>query len=82
MKLILICIITFSLSLGSMAEAQTKTISHDEGYEYEFEDDPLNAGGFGADDARIRIRRGAQRTTLIKPRTSFIRELIKSVEDI
>ncbi len=54
----------------------------DDGYGYEFEDDPLNAGGFGPNDSRIRVRRGAQRSTLIKPRTQFITELLKSVENL
>lgn len=64
------------------ASAQTKTTTHKEGYGYEFEDDPLAAGGFGPNDSMIRVRRGAQRSTLIKPRTQFITELLKSVESI
>jgi hypothetical protein len=43
-----------------------------EGYGYEFEDDPLNAGGFGPNDATIKVRPRAARTTLIRPRTSFV----------
>lgn len=54
----------------------------DEGYGYEFEDDPLNAGGFGPNDATIRVRPRAARTTLIRPRTSFVPEMLKSVENI
>ena len=38
------------------------------GYGYGFADDPLNAGGFGVDDATIRVRPGPVRTTLIRPR--------------
>jgi hypothetical protein len=53
-----------------------------EGYGYEFEDDPLNAGGFGPNDATIRVRPRAARTTLIRPRTSFVPEMLKSVENI
>lgn len=53
-----------------------------EGYGYEFEDDPLNAGGFGPNDATIRVRPRAARTTLIRPRTSFVPELLKSVENL
>lgn len=64
------------------ASAQTKTTTHKEGYGYEFEDDPLAAAGFGPNDSRIRVRRGAQRSTLIRPRTQFIAELLKSVEGI
>ena len=51
-------------------------------YGYEFEDDPLSAGGFGPTDATIRVRPGPVRTTLIRPRTSFVPEMLKSVENI
>jgi hypothetical protein len=53
-----------------------------EGYGYEFSDDPLNAGGFGPHDATIRVRPGPVRTTLIRPRTSFVPEMLKSVENL
>ena len=56
--------------------------SKDEGYGYEFSDDPLNAGGFGPNDATIRVRPGPVRTTLIRPRTSFVPEMLKSVENL
>jgi hypothetical protein len=51
-------------------------------YGYEFDDDPLNAGGFGPNDATIKVRARAARTTLIRPRTSFVPEMLKSVENI
>jgi hypothetical protein len=51
-------------------------------YGYKFEDDPLSAGGFGPNDATIRVRPGPVRTTLIRPRTSFVLEMLKSVENI
>lgn len=72
------------LATTSLAAAQgVKEGAGDaEGYGYEFEDDPLSAGGFGPNDSRIRVRRGAQRSTLIKPRTQFITELLKSVENL
>ena len=66
-------------STGAFAQTES---SSDDGYGYEFEDDPLSAGGFGPNDSRIRVRRGAQRSTLIKPRTEFISELLKSVENL
>jgi hypothetical protein len=53
-----------------------------DGYGYEFSDDPLNAGGFGPNDATIKVRPRAARTTLIRPRTSFVTEMLKSVENI
>jgi hypothetical protein len=53
-----------------------------EGYGYNFTDDPLSAGGFGPNDATIRVRPGPVRTTLIRPRTSFVPEMLKSVENL
>ncbi|HSC88727.1 MAG TPA: hypothetical protein VLC09_15705 [Polyangiaceae bacterium] len=67
---------------GSAFAQGAKESSSGDGYGYEFDDDPLSAGGFGPNDSRIRVRRGAQRSTLIKPRTQFITELLKSVENL
>lgn len=52
-----------------------------DGYGYEFSDDPLSAGGFGPNDSTIRVRASVQRTTLIRPRTTFVPEMLKSVEN-
>jgi len=65
--------------VASSAFAQDKK---DEGYGYEFSDDPLSAGGFGPNDATIRVRSGPVRTTLIRPRTQFVVEMLKSVENL
>lgn len=64
------------------AEGPAKSTDGENGYGYEFSDDPLNAGGFGPNDATIRVRPGTARTTLIRPRTSFVPEMLKSVENI
>ena len=53
-----------------------------DGYGYEFDDDPLAAGGFGPNDATIRVRPRAARTTLIRPRIQFVDEMLKSVENL
>jgi hypothetical protein len=71
--------------LAAVASAQDKEIQEsktDDGYGYSFDDDPLNAGGFGPNDATIRVRARAARTTLIRPRTSFVPEMLKSVENL
>ncbi|MBE7479657.1 MAG: hypothetical protein HS104_06680 [Polyangiaceae bacterium] len=65
---------------GKAAAKESK--GGDDGYGYTFDDDPLNAGGFGPNDATIRVRPRAARTTLIRPRTSFVPEMLKSVENI
>jgi len=67
---------------SAFAQAAKDAAAGGDGYGYEFDDDPLSAGGFGPNDSRIRVRRGAQRSTLIKPRTQFITELLKSVENL
>lgn len=72
------------LLTASMALAQKAAGAKgkEDGYGYEFSDDPLNAGGFGPNDATIRVRPGPVRTTLIRPRTSFVPEMLKSVENL
>jgi hypothetical protein len=67
---------------GGAAPKSTGGGGKDEGYGYEFSDDPLAAGGFGPNDATIRVRPGPVRTTLIRPRTSFVPEMLKSVENL
>jgi hypothetical protein len=70
-------------SLTTMTvSAQIQEQKTDDGYGYSFDDDPLNAGGFGPNDATIRVRARAARTTLIRPRTSFVPEMLKSVENL
>ena len=70
------------LASSAFAFAQDKAGGDKEGYGYEFDDDPLSAGGFGPNDATIRVRPRAARTTLIRPRTSFVPEMLKSVENL
>jgi hypothetical protein len=70
------------LLFASEAMAQGTKGKKEDGYGYEFSDDPLNAGGFGPNDATIRVRPGPVRTTLIRPRTSFVPEMLKSVENL
>jgi hypothetical protein len=69
-------------AVHAQGAAKVKESKGDEGYGYTFDDDPLNAGGFGPNDATIRVRPRAARTTLIRPRTSFVPEMLKSVENI
>ncbi|MCC6647031.1 MAG: hypothetical protein IT374_15840 [Polyangiaceae bacterium] len=67
---------------SAQKKADAKSSKEADGYGYEFSDDPLSAGGFGPNDATIRVRPGAVRTTLIRPRTSFVPEMLKSVENL
>ena len=83
-RLIAIAAAGVLIGLAPTVFAQAKDAKADdkEGYGYEFDDDPLNAGGFGPNDATIRVRPRAARTTLIRPRTSFVPEMLKSVENL
>jgi hypothetical protein len=74
-------VVAFAATSTAFAQVEKEEKS-DEGYGYTFSDDPLNAGGFGPNDATIRVRPRAARTTLIRPRTSFVPEMLKSVENI
>ncbi len=47
-----------------------------------FRDDPLAAGGLGPNDVRITVPPTAKRVTLLRPRTQFIQEMLKSVENL
>ncbi|HEX2732712.1 MAG TPA: hypothetical protein VHM70_13970 [Polyangiaceae bacterium] len=81
-----VCLVALAgLTISKVASAQGAPPAgggDGEGYGYEFEDDPLNAGGFGPNDATIRVRPKAARTTLIRPRTTFVPEMLKSVENL
>jgi hypothetical protein len=53
-----------------------------QGYSYTFTDDSLLAGPNGVNDIRVNGRLPGMRQTLIRPRTQFIVELLKSVENL
>jgi len=80
-RLVAVAVGCAALSLTPAAFAQDEG-GDGEGYGYSFDDDQLNAGGFGPNDATIRVRPKAARTTLIRPRTSFVPEMLKSVENL
>jgi hypothetical protein len=74
--------ISLMTAVASAQQKETQESKTEDGYGYSFDDDPLNAGGFGPNDATIRVRARAARTTLIRPRTSFVPEMLKSVENL
>ena len=51
-------------------------------YGYTFSDDRLLADGFGPTYPRIAVRSYRGRATLIRPRTAFVIELLKTVETL
>jgi len=58
------------------------TTTEADGYGYKFNDDLLEGGGPSATGARIHVVPHAARNVLIRPRTQFIAEMLKSVENI
>jgi hypothetical protein len=72
----------FLVSGAALAQDAKEGGDKGDGYGYEFDDDPLSAGGFGPNDATIRVRPRAARTTLIRPRIQFVDEMLKSVENL
>ena len=78
----LVGVSTTAHAQGKAAAAATGGGGKEEGYGYTFNDDPLSAGGFGPNDATIRVRPNAVRNTLIRPRTTFVPEMLKSVENL
>lgn len=83
-KLVAGAVVASLMLLASVSFGQAKAVDgkKDGGYGYEFDDDPLAAGGFGPNDATIRVRPGPVRTTLIRPRLSFVDNMLKSVENL
>ena len=73
---------TFAVTAAAQGAQPKAAGGKEDSYGYEFSDDPLSAGGFGPNDATIRVRPGPVRTTLIRPRTSFVPEMLKSVENL
>jgi hypothetical protein len=59
-----------------------QTSTNRDGYGVVFKDDPLQAAGFDGTMARLALVIQAQRTTLIRPRTAFVVEMLKSVETL
>jgi hypothetical protein len=69
-------------SSAAMADTSKGVESFDEedGYGYKFDDDLVGAGVTGPNSALIKIRQGVVRRTLIRPRTNFVPEMLKSIE--
>lgn len=71
------------LTVGSPALGQGKRAADwSKDQHYEFEDDPLAGVGPNDRGQHIRIRPNAGRATLIRPRTHFIPELTRTVENL
>lgn len=70
----------FLLAPAVRAEPPAKDEGSDaDHYEWHFDDDPLNAAGTNPYGEWLAMRRPAPRAMLIRPRTSFVWELLASI---
>lgn len=76
----------FVLVLAWCAPARAQraeVVQNPKGYRYVFKDgDQLHSDGATAGQGLIHVRPIAARSTLIRPRVSFVAELLKSVEHL
>lgn len=77
----LAALLALTLTSTAFADVERSTYGKD-GDVHVFKDDPLAAGVSMANGEIIKIRPHAARTTLIRPRTSFVPEMLKSVENM
>ena len=54
----------------------------EKGYEYKFDDDGLLGKDLGANLPIIKVRPKGGRDRLLRPRASFVQEMLKSVENM
>ena len=66
------------LTLTGAARAQNK--DHDNDYSYRFDDDLMVGDTFASPPPPIIVRRLRPRIMLLRPRASFVAEMLKSVE--
>lgn len=73
----------YAQAQGRAVESSYSTKSNPEeaaSYEVEFSDDPLDALPTSTYIAQIRVASSRVRVLLIRPRTSFVKEMLTSVE--
>lgn len=70
------------VALEGIASAADKKKGGGDVEEMTFEDDKLLTSNLGPDQAKITTRGGPVRTILVRPRTSFVPEMLKSIENL
>jgi len=81
LTLVLLTSVAGVLAFEGVASAQKKKGGSDV-EEMTFEDDKLLTSNLGPDQAKITTRGGPVRTILVRPRTSFVPEMLKSIENL
>jgi hypothetical protein len=78
-KLLAAVLASLLLSFASVASAQTKAAQSDPIY-YHFDDDFMVGDTLDTTPALLRVRPIVPKVTLLRPRASFVVEMLKSVE--
>jgi hypothetical protein len=81
-KFTILALCTLFSSSAMADEAAPRPESTKDGYGYTFIDDPMSGGAFGPSGTTIVVRTGPVRQTLIRARTSFVSEMLKTVENL
>lgn len=75
----------FAFTSASALAEEKQGVAHQkksDGYGYIFSDDLLDGNNKGAMDAQIRVLNLGRRDRLLRPRTHFVPEMLKSVESL
>lgn len=78
----LLALSLFTLAGSAFAEDDFKDLTDSSGQKVDFKDDVMDGKGLGEHTATILVRPGAARQLLLKPRTHFIPEMLKTVENL
>jgi hypothetical protein len=82
MRLALLSLLVLVSPRTALADDAATTFASADGYGYRFNDDAMQAGGLRPTDPRLHVVKHAARGLLIRPRTSFVPEMLKSVENL
>ena len=78
-KTLALVVASLLLSITGVAGAQTKA-AKEEAIFYHFDDDAMVGDTLSSNLAILRVRPTAGHVTLLRPRASFVAEMLKSVE--
>jgi len=79
---ILLPLLLVGVADDARASADALTTGGDGGYGYVFRDDLMTGNGTSGAAPRITVASHVVRTVLIRPRTNFVPEMLKSVENL
>lgn len=84
-----VCVLALAtVAVSSLASAEggrapaRRAAAPESSVTYEFLDDPLAGGGLDPHGGVIKLRNRTVRLLLIRPRTQFVTEMLKSIENL